>query len=83
MLPVEVDLRVDVRGVCCPLPLIELTRAVQRLQPGQTLEIIGNDPVFESAVHNFCLNHGHAVLQAITHPDRNVQIVIKVGGLRT
>lgn len=77
----EVDLRVDVSGTCCPIPLIELTRAVQRLQPGQTIEIIGNDPIFESAVQDFCLTNGHTVIEATTHPDRNVRIVIKVGDL--
>lgn len=77
----EVDLRVDVSGTCCPIPLIELTRAIQRLQPGQTLEIIGNDPIFESAVHDYCASNGHAVIGATTHPDCSVRIIIQVGGL--
>lgn len=76
----EVDLRVDVCGTCCPVPLIELTRAANSLRPGQTLEIIGNDPVFETAVHNYCQSNGHAVLEVTTRDDQSVHFLIKVGG---
>ena len=76
----EVDLRVDVCGMCCPMPLIELTKALQHLQRGQVFEIIGNDPVFQSAVHNFCRTHGHSVLESVLHPDQSVCIRIEVGG---
>lgn len=75
----EVDLRVDVSGTCCPMPLIELTKAIKTLQPGQTLEIVGNDPIFESAVHNFCQTNGHRVLNVTAHPGHQVSIVIQVG----
>ena len=75
-----IDLRVDVCGMCCPMPLIELSKTVQRLQPGQAFEIIGNDPLFESAVRNFCATHGHHVLQSATDPDHTVRIHIEVGG---
>ena len=44
----DADARLDVLGVCCPLPLIQLAKSVNNLKPGQTLEIIGNDPIFES-----------------------------------
>lgn len=76
----EGEAHLDVCGVCCPLPLIELARAVQELGPGQTLEITGNDPVFEPTVRDFCQVNGHTIL-AVRHGDhRRVAISIRVGG---
>lgn len=76
----DVQAHVDVCGMCCPLPLIELTKAVASMQPGQVLEIIGNDPTFEVAVRDFCRAHGHTVLAATTWPDCKVCIRIEVRG---
>ncbi|MDD5366621.1 MAG: sulfurtransferase TusA family protein [Gallionellaceae bacterium] len=74
------EAHLDVCGVCCPLPLIELARAVQALGPGQTLEIVGNDPVFEATVRDFCQVNGHSILAVSQGADRRVVISIRVGG---
>jgi len=76
----NVDARLDVLGVCCPLPLIQLAKAVRDLKSGQTLEIIGNDPIFESSVRDFCQVNSHTVLEAKTDEKRRVTILILVGG---
>jgi TusA-related sulfurtransferase len=76
----DVDQRLNVVGVCCPLPLIQLAKSVQRLQAGQTLEITGNDPIFESSVRDFCRANGHAVLQATAGDDHSVVLLIRVRG---
>lgn len=71
--------RLDVCGVCCPLPLIQLAKTMMSLHPGQTLEIIGNDPIFEPSVRDFCQVNGHAIL-AVHHGDQHrVAILIQVG----
>lgn len=72
--------RVDVCGVCCPLPLIELAKAVKTLRPGQTFEIVGNDPIFESSVRDYCHANGHDVLDARPEDGRRVAMTIRVGG---
>ena len=69
----------DVCGVCCPLPLIQLAKAVMNLAPGQTLEIVGNDPIFESSVRDFCQANGHAVLEVNAQDSRRVVVLIRVG----
>ena len=76
----DADSRLDVSGVCCPLPLIELARAVKNLRPGQTLEVTGNDPIFEPSVRDFCQANGHAVLDVKAGDNRSATILIKVGG---
>jgi TusA-related sulfurtransferase len=77
---IDVDLHVDVCGMCCPVPLIQLANSIKSLRPGQTLEIIGNDPIFESAVHNFCQNNGHTVSVVTTGANYSLSFLIKVGG---
>lgn len=79
-MPDDVHLRVDVSGMCCPLPLIELTKTVQRLVPGQVFEITGNDPLFESAVQNFCRTNGHTLIETTTsQQDQCLCMRIRVG----
>ena len=76
----DVDSRLDVNCVCCPLPLIQLAKSVNNLKPGQMLEIIGNDPIFESSIRDYCLANGHAVLEVTTDDNHSVSMLIKVGG---
>jgi TusA-related sulfurtransferase len=74
------EAHLDVCGVCCPLPLIQLAKAVKDLDPGQTLEITGNDPIFEASVRDYCAVNGHAILEVRPGDKRRVAILIRVGG---
>lgn len=76
----EFDAQLDVCGVCCPLPLIQLSKAVVGLAPGQTIEITGNDPIFEPSIRDFCQANGHAVLAVESDDSRQVSILIRIGG---
>ena len=76
----DIDSSLDVSGVCCPLPLIQLAKSVRTLKAGQTLEITGNDPIFESSVRDFCQANGHTVLDTRTCDNRRVSMLIRIGG---
>lgn len=76
----DADVQLDVCGVCCPLPLIQLAKAIKVLTPGQTLQIVGNDPIFETAVRDFCQANRHTLLDVKAGDGRRVTILIKVGG---
>ena len=76
----DADAHLNVMGVCCPLPLIELAKSVNNLKPGQTLEIIGNDPIFESSVRDFCQVNGCSVLDVSIDDKHNVSMLVRVGG---
>ena len=39
------DDTLDVRGECCPYPLILTKKRVEQLKPGEILHIIADDPV--------------------------------------
>ena len=72
-----VDKVINVVGKACPMPLITLAREVRTMQKGQTVRIIGNDPVFETSVIDFCQEWGHKVLET-TREGRTVSIVFVI-----
>ncbi len=37
-------MRVDVRGETCPVPLVEMRKALRRAAPGDVVEVIGTHP---------------------------------------
>ena len=47
---VHVDKVINVVGKACPMPLIALAKEVRNLRQGQTVQITGNDPLFEESI---------------------------------
>lgn len=39
-----VEIKVDVRGETCPIPLVETRKALRKASPGDIVEVIGNHP---------------------------------------
>jgi len=38
------QIRVDVRGETCPVPLVETRKALRRAAPGDIIEVVGTHP---------------------------------------
>ncbi len=38
------QMRVDVRGETCPIPLVEMRKALRKAAPGDVVEMIGTHP---------------------------------------
>ena len=38
------DTRLDVKGETCPVPLVEVRKALRRAVPGDVLEVVGTHP---------------------------------------
>jgi len=38
------EIKVDVRGETCPIPLVETRKALRKASPGDIVEVIGNHP---------------------------------------
>lgn len=38
-------MQLDTRGLRCPLPVIRMETRIRRLAPGETLEVISDDPI--------------------------------------
>ncbi|MBF0217904.1 MAG: sulfurtransferase TusA family protein [Gammaproteobacteria bacterium] len=75
----QADSQLDVTGVCCPLPLMQIAKIAQTLQPGETLQVTGNDPLFESTLRDFCACNHHTILSVSTDAKSSVSILIRIG----
>lgn len=73
----NVDKEIDVVSKACPIPLITVAREVRTMRKGQLLRIIGNDPLFEVTILDFCREGGHEVQDSI-RDGKKVTITFKV-----
>lgn len=54
--------RLDCLGMRCPRPIVELAKRMRKMQPGQVLELLANDPVAKKDVPNWCKDTGNEFL---------------------
>ncbi len=54
-----VDRRVDAVGLICPEPALRARRALDRMRPGQVLELLTDDPLAEVDLRILCDRGGH------------------------
>jgi TusA-related sulfurtransferase len=45
-----VTARIDVRGETCPVPLVEVRKAVRRASPGDVIEVVGTHPASKKEI---------------------------------
>ena len=60
--PPPADVTVDARGKRCPLPVIDLARAVAACTPGTVVEVVADDAAARHDVPAWCSMRGHAYL---------------------
>jgi tRNA 2-thiouridine synthesizing protein A len=48
------DQVLDAKGLLCPVPIINITRQIKKMQPGQTLLVYADDPVFKADLEAWC-----------------------------
>ncbi|GFO96986.1 sira family protein [groundwater metagenome] len=56
------DDRLDVRGECCPYPLILTKKKVESLKSGEILEITADDPVAPQNIDAWTKKSGNKLL---------------------
>ncbi|MBN2538928.1 MAG: sulfurtransferase TusA family protein [Deltaproteobacteria bacterium] len=44
------DIKVDVRGETCPVPLVETRKALRKASPGDTVEVVGTHPASKKEI---------------------------------
>ena len=52
--PPAADETLDVQGLMCPLPVLKARKALKRLGPGATLEVLATDPASVIDFKHFC-----------------------------
>ncbi|MEZ6044123.1 MAG: sulfurtransferase TusA family protein [Planctomycetaceae bacterium] len=56
-----VDLELDCRGMNCPMPIVELTKAARSLGPGKRIEVTATDLAFRPDVEAWARRLGHTI----------------------
>jgi tRNA 2-thiouridine synthesizing protein A len=68
----------DARRLLCPLPVIRTQHRVERLAPGDTLEVICTDPGALYDIPAWCRMYGHEIVDT-RQTREEVRIVLRVG----
>jgi tRNA 2-thiouridine synthesizing protein A len=45
-----VDLKIDVTGETCPVPLVELRKTLRKASPGDIVEVVGTHPASKKEI---------------------------------
>ena len=56
------DVTLDCQGKLCPLPVIEVSKAMRQMESGQTLLLIADDPGSDPDMHAWCEETGNPLL---------------------
>jgi len=70
--------RLDARNLLCPMPVIRTQQQVERLSPGDLLEVCCTDPGALNDIPAWCRVNGHEVIAA-EETAGEVRLVLKVG----
>ena len=57
------DFELDVRGEACPYPLKGTKQQVDKLQKGQVLKVLANDPVAPQNIYAWAKKSGNELLE--------------------
>jgi len=55
--------QLDVTGLFCPLPILLAAREMRKLQPGDLLEVVGDDPGILEDMPVWCERAGHRLVE--------------------
>ncbi len=53
----------DCRGMRCPRPIVEMAKRMRKMEGGQVLEVLADDPVAKKDVPNWCSTTGNEFLE--------------------
>ena len=53
----------DTRGLRCPLPVIKAEAKLRKMQVGEQLKVIADDPLAAVDIPHFCQEAGHHVVE--------------------
>jgi tRNA 2-thiouridine synthesizing protein A len=72
----EPNQEINLMGLKCPLPIVELNRVVKKLLSGESFRATADDPAFLLDVEAWCKRTGHALIE-IQQKDSQVSAVIR------
>ncbi len=76
MTDIAADYELDVRGECCPYPLVRTKKQVDALEPGEILKVIADDPVAPQNIDQWSRKSGNKLL-AVEQQDGEYLIYVE------
>ena len=67
-------IELDCVGLCCPMPLVHIKRAMDEMAPGDCLKVTASDAAFEADIKAWSEKFGHAILSIDV--DENITAVV-------
>ena len=62
VIDVKPDSVLDVKGLCCPMPVVKAEKAMETIEVGQVLEIVGTDAGSKGDMPAWARRAGHEFL---------------------
>lgn len=62
MKPADALVRLDLRGLKCPYPVLKTENRLSAVPSGTLLEVETTDPLSAIDIPHFCIEHGHALV---------------------
>ena len=59
----ESEKKLDVRVLYCPSPVMQTVVELAKMQTGQTLTVLADDPDSENDITELCHKRGHEILE--------------------
>ena len=69
----------DVTGTFCPLPILLSAREMRKLQPGDQLEILGDDPGILEDMPVWCERAGNRLLEMVAEGEGRIRSLVEKG----
>ena len=66
----------DARGLFCPSPVMQTNVELSKMQVGEILTVLTDDPAAEDDITEFCSKRGHELLE-MKKNDKDLEFTIK------
>ena len=70
---------VDLTGLKCPMPIVELNKLVKELGAGEEFTATADDPAFCLDVESWCKKTGHELVKLDDSGERLIAVIRKIG----
>ena len=68
----------DCTGLYCPIPLFQTRAEIDKLEVGEVLEVLSDDPAAEEDLKRFARRIGHEIIR-LERKDDGLRFLIKKG----
>lgn len=67
----------DVQGLRCPMPVIQLNKTMRKLTLGEHIKILVNDTKAIQEIKEYCKISGYTLIEETNHSDGSYRLIIE------